>query len=204
MKNFKYIVLLLLPLFFTSCSQSIGFNFSTKDEVLILGPNKNNSIKVQLSNEKYQLSFNRCSNFSYAASINHKLYGKLFIENISLDNICFWNGLPLSFLETKLSLTKEISSMRTIENFELKNYKFKTYLINNTDYLSVIYIFGMRDILIVDNDGKLYKEVLEKFKVDYKDEYSSKKRFNSSYNKSIVRDNFLFKYFQRKIIIPRS
>ena len=60
----------------------------------------------------------------------------------------------------------------------------------------------MRDILILDYEGKLSNSLLNNLGVNYVDKYSSKIRFDLPYNRSLVRENFLNNYFQRDKFTP--
>ena len=122
------------------------------------------------------------------------------MESISLYDICNWNGFPLGLLESKIRSLSEIKSMKTVEKVEVNNYVFKTYLVNEKEYFSIMYIYGLKDTFIVDDEGLLYAEVLKSFDKNYEDKYASKPRYVSNYNKSLVRDNLMHHYFEREPI----
>ncbi len=183
MKTIKFLLLSITCFLFISCSSSAVFQYSTQANTMILG-DKKAPVKVEFTNPNYRGSIHRCTRFPYTISDEHKKYGKL--------------GFPLGLLESKIRLLSEIKSMKTVEKIEVNNYVFKTYLVNDQEYLSLIYIYGLKDTFIVDDDGVLYAEVLKSFDENYEDEYSSKPRYSSNYNKSLVRDNIMHQYFERE------
>jgi hypothetical protein len=176
------------------------YNYSKKSNILSLGINSENFIKIELTKALHTDTFNSCSNFSYTIRDKNEIYGNLFIEYISLEHSCVWNGLSTSFFESDFKHKQNLSSMEVVEEFDIKTYNFKTYLINKKSYMNLIYIYGVsKDILIVDYDGKLYDKVLKVFKPDYVNKYIQKERYNSSYNESLVQNNIFNEYFIREI-----
>ena len=199
MRFYKYLLLILLSLFFVSCSSTIQYNYAQNSKMLTFGISGNKHIKIKLTKPIYVDSFNSCANFSYTISDKNTKYGNLFIENINLEHNCTWNGLSTSFLESDFKDKLKLSSIEVVEEFDIKNYNFKTYLINKKSYMSLIHVFGpYMDTIIIDYDGKLYDEVLKSFKSDYVNKYISKKRFISNYNESMVRNNMFNGYFGRE------
>jgi len=160
--------------------------------------NKKSPLKVEFNKEGYRGNLNRCTKFPYTITDNHPKYGKIFVESVSLYDICNWNGHPLSLLEGKIRFSGSIGSMSTVEKIEVNNYVFKTYLINEKEYLSIIYIYDTKDRFIVDNKGVLYTKILKTFDKNYENKFSSQLRYNKTYDKSMVRDNIIYSYFQRE------
>jgi len=160
--------------------------------------NTKTPVKVKFTQVNYRGNINRCTKFPYTINDSHEKYGKLFVESVSLYDICNWNGHPLSLLEGKIRFLSGIDSMKSLEKIEVNNYVFKTYLINEKEHLSIIYIYGMKDTFIIDNDGILYAEVLKTFDKDYNNKFESKPRYQKVYDKSMVRDNIIYSYFQRE------
>ncbi|NQY94471.1 MAG: hypothetical protein HRT43_09920 [Campylobacteraceae bacterium] len=199
MKTFKFLLLILISFFFISCSTSAVFQYSTQTNTLFLG-DSNSPVKVEFSDPKYRGSIHKCTSFPYTINDDHSKYGKLFVESISLYDVCNWNGFPLGLLESKIRFLSEVKSMKTVETVEVNNYVFKTYLVNEKEYLSIMYIYGLKDTFIVDDEGILYAEVLKSFDENYVDMYGSKPRYSSNYNKSMVRDNIMHHYFEREPI----
>ncbi len=199
MNFFKYFLLIFVTLFFVSCGQTSLYNFSEKNNTLSFGLNKDNYMKIKFTKPTYTDSFDSCAVLSYTISDKNAEYGKIFIENINLAHNCVWNGLATSFIESDFKDKLKLSSIEVVEELDIKNYNFKTYLINKKSYMSLIYIFSpLRDIIIIDYDGKLYDEVLRSFRSDYTNKYLSKKRYTSNYNESLVRNNMFNNYFSRQ------
>ncbi len=200
MKTIKFLLLTLISFLFISCSSSAVFQYSTQSNTMVLG-DKKAPVKVEFTNPNYRGNIHRCTGFPYTISDDHKKYGKLFIESISLNSNCYWNGSPLSLLEGKIRISSEVKSMKTVEQISVSNYVLKTYLVNEKEYLSIIYVYGRNHTFIVDDEGVLYAEVLKSFDENYENKYASKPRYVSNYNKSMVRDNLMHQYFEREPIV---
>lgn len=199
MKPFKYILIVFISLFFASCSQITTFNISEKNNHLNLVKDKNNFIKVDFTNPIYKYNVHSCIDNAYVINDNHSLYGQLFVEDIELNDSCIWRGSVSSRFEHNLMFSLKLTSIKIVEEFEIGNYNFKTYFMDENFYLSLIHIFGTaRDTIILDNDGKLYTKLLKLFKSNYVNDYISKKRYNKKYNNSLSGDVIFYNYFGRK------
>lgn len=197
----KYSFLFFIILLFTACSnKSSIYNYSRNSQILTLGKGVENRVSINLTNPLIQYQSNICVNESYILLDNNQNLGRLFIESISLNSNCDWNGLPLSFFESSIKSNLKINSLETVESFDISSYHFKTYKVNNDSYLSVIYIYGSKARFIIDYNGRLYDKLLKSFKANFTNRYYSKKRYQGSYNYSLVKQNFINQYFQRNII----
>ena len=199
MKPLKYVLIVFISLFFISCSQIRTFNISEKNNHLNFVKDKNNFIKVDFTNPIYQYNVHPCLDNAYVINDNHLLYGKLFVEDIELNDDCIWRGSVSSRFEHNLRFSLKLTDIKIVEEFEIGNYTFKTYFIDENFYFSLIYIyFGTnKDTIILDNDGKLYTKVLKLFKPNYVNDYISKKRYDKKYNNSLSGDVIFYNYFGR-------
>ena len=92
----------------------------------------------------------------------------------------------------------KLKSLKLIEQKAIKNFDFRTYQVNNESYFNVIQNYTtLDDTFIIDYKGQLYSELRAEFEPNYTSPYSDKKRFFSTYNKSLVRKNFFKGYFGR-------
>lgn len=200
-KIFQTFILILLLLFISGCSSSSTvFNYSKNNKTLLLGKDNQNLIKVAFTNPSIQnhQTF-KCVNNSYTLRDENFKYGRLFIESISLNSSCNWNGLSLGFFESNLRAQLNINKMQKVEEFEISSYIFRTYKINNDSYLSLIYNYSRNiDRFIIDYNGKLYDELIKIFKPDYKTNIKFQKRFLGNYNDSLVRKNLIQNYFEEE------
>ena len=184
---------------FTGCMASNSV-YSLNNKILNLGKNQESIIAVDLTKPIVKFHQSGCSQNSYTLLDNNKDYGKLFIEYISLEETCHWNGLPSGYFESNLRSELKLESMKTVENFEIQNYSFKTYKINNDSYLSLIYIYGgSTERFILDYKGKLYDRLLSSFKNDYENKYLKEKRLEATYNSSLVDKNLINSYYIREV-----
>lgn len=200
-KMFQTFILVLLLLFISGCSSSSTvFNYSKNSKTLLLGKDNQNLIKVAFTNPYIQnhQTF-KCVNNSYTLRDENFKYGRLFIESISLNSSCNWNGLSLGFFESNLRAQLNINKIQKVEEFEISSYIFRTYKINNDSYLSLIYNYSRNiDRFIIDYNGKLYDEMLKIFKPEYKTSMKFQKRFLGNYNDSLVRKNLIQNYFEEE------
>lgn len=183
---FKFIIYLLVFIFFTGCS----FSKYRTNEISEIGNIQENQIKNTFSN---------CSNDTFIANINHKKYGRLFIENIDLNFDCTWNGLERGYFEDLFEENLNLHNIEIIERIDYKNYEFTSYLIDDKYYLNLIYKFAaLKDIFILDYEGKLSKELLQKYGQKFKIDFSNNRRFDGVYNGSLVEKNIINIYFQKE------
>ena len=166
---------------------------STIDELKFELP-KNNTLTKKLNNPKYIITSDSCANESYL--LKEKRY---FIEYISLDLDCSWNGLPSGYFEREFKEILKLKSMVALERIDIENYSFSTFKINDKYKLNTISIYTVfTNTFIVDFEGKLYEELLTKYKPSYTNTFTSMPRFQADYKYSMVDFNFLHHYFNRE------
>ena len=203
-KIINSLMAITLALFIAGCANNSSvYNYSNDNKILYLGKNNENIVPINLTNPiiKYYNSF-ACNVNSYTLSDQNKEYGRLFIEYIDLSRNCEWTGLPSGFFESNVKSELKLSSLETVEEFDISSYSFKTYKVNNDSYLSIIYLYGgSTDRFILDYNGKLYNKLLKSFKPDYKSNIHFQKRFLGNYDDSLVRKNIINHYFEREFIM---
>lgn len=201
MFKIKTLLFTFFILFFAGCSFTNSvYNYSKEEKKLIFGKDKAETFFVYLTNPfmQYHSSY-YCVNNSYTLNDLNKDYGRLFVEYISLNSSCNWNGLSSSFFESNLKSQLNLKTLETVEEFDINSYVFKTLKVNDDSYISFIHIYGGdSDKFILDFNGKLYDQLLKKFKSDYKGVYLYKKRFQGNYNDSLVRKNIINRYFKEE------
>ena len=97
---FRFLYIILLSLFFTSCSV------------------KSNLIQDEFTNIKKQNTYDRCANFSYISLSDDIKYGKIFTEYISLDSSCKWNGMARGYFVSLFMDTIKAKSYKVVEKKE--------------------------------------------------------------------------------------
>lgn len=183
----KNILLVLVALVFTACTST------SLDKVSL------SSTKISLENKNIIHTFNDCTDFSYYVNEQNKKYGKLFIEYIDLNSSCKWNGFQRGFFEELFKATLKIKSMKIVEQLDFENFEFTIYLINEKEYLNLIYNYEVfKDVFILDYSGKLSQEYIQKFNNSYKSKYLNKSRFSKEYNKSLVKMAIFNGYFSKE------
>ncbi|AXH08675.1 hypothetical protein CP960_12760 [Malaciobacter halophilus] len=154
---------------------------------------------LDLKGAQTTATFHPCANFSYTSKINDKNYGKLFIEYINLDSNCSWNGFERGFFEELFKQTLKIKSMKIVEQYDFDNYEFTTYLIDNSSYVNLIYVYAVnRTKFILDYNAKLSLELIKEYKPSYESKYLHKNRFKKDYSMSLVRMANFYSYFSKE------
>ncbi len=185
---FRSFIICFVIFIFTGCVQSYKNNFL-----------KNNKI---FEKEKLIYTFDSCSNNSYILNTKNEKYGKLFVEYINLDTNCRWNGFERGYFEYLFKETLKIKKIKAIERLDFENYEISTYLIDNKYYLNLIYIYGVNEnTFILDQEGILSRELINKFDKNYKNKYFDKIRYTFNYKKSLVNLNMINYYFNKEIEI---
>jgi hypothetical protein len=187
-KSFKGLIMgkyfaLILVFFFNGCYFTNSIYFDQIEETL---------------NDKKQITFDYCANFSYISNIKDEIYGNLFIEYINLDRACHWNGLQTGFFEYQFKSTLKLKSFNLIERKKFDNYEFDTYLIDEKFYVNFIYKYSVyEDLFIIDYDGKYTDKRIKEFDKNYSSKYLDKPRFISNYSDSLVKTNIINSYFSK-------
>ena len=188
---YRLFLLCCISLFFTACSNSMLYDYSSSKKELKFKIDEQNYIKTPLNNALFANTFDGCTNDSY--TINESRY---FIEHISLHSNCRWNGLSGGFFEYQFKEKLKLKSMETLERIEINNYTFSTFNINNESVLNIIWLYGAyQDTFIIDYEGKLFNQLITALKPDYKNKYIHQTRFKSDYKQSLVNMNFIKSYF---------
>jgi hypothetical protein len=132
--------------------------------------------------------------FVYEAyTLNNK---EIFLEYIRPDANASWNGQPLSLYEGFFKKKLGIRYLDVIENREYPNYVFKTYRVNDSFILHMIYLFTpVSELFVVDVKGNLYKNLQLKLNKNYKYAYENEQKGDINFNISLVKDNSIKGYF---------
>jgi len=198
MKIKNYLLVTLLTFFLIGCASTTRYQLNTNK--LVLGK-EDGLVNLNFTNPKFQRQGSFCTTESFTLSDENKDYGYIFLESIALSNNCHWNGLPSSFLQNNIKEQLNITSLKTVEDYDIDGYNFKTLKVNDDSYLNLIYIYsGNKDRFILDSYGRLYDKLLKSFKPDYENKYLGKKRFLGKYNDSLVRKNIINRYFEAEKI----
>lgn len=191
----KSILIIIFAFLFNACSsQTLSFGLHN-NELNFKVPN-DKLYALKLSNPQITNNHDRCSTFSYTLNDTTNTYGKIFIEDITLHSNCQFNLEALGAFMYEFKEQLHLKSLQKVEELSFKNYEFSTYKVNDTSYVSVIYIytpFSMR--FMIDYDGKFYNELIMQFDATYKNSFLHEKRFDANYNYSLVKMNIFKHYF---------
>ncbi len=194
---FKSIIFSLIAIFFTSCASS-SFYYDKKENsanINLLNVNK----KITLTNPKIEHTFSQCTINSYILKDDNKKYGNLFLENIELYNNCHWNGSASGFFTYELKTRMKFKSFELVDRFSKDHYEISTYKVNNEKYVSIIDMYTVnRDVLIIDNNGKLSQEIIKILDPKFNFKYVNSPRTDINYNYSLVKFNMFNSYFTKE------
>lgn len=194
---FRLVFLVLLALFFSSCS-AISFSYNNKSHELVFNISKDNVYTAKLFNPCVTPQFDACSSFSYTLHDKSSSWGKLFIEHIDLNSNCQFNSETSGLFLYEYKENLKLNAFELIEVKQHKNYEFYTYKINDLEYINFIYIFSpFAFTFIIDQKGILSQEVLQQFDASYNSLFIKEKRFEANYNYSLVRMNVFKGYFNK-------
>lgn len=120
----------------------------------------------------------------------------VFLEYIRTDANAQWHGQPLSVYEGFFKEKLNIKELKTLEKNEIDHYVFKTYKVDDSLILHMIYIYGScLDIMIWDTKGDLYKQLLFRVDGNYEYNFDNETKGDVNFNISIVKENALRGYF---------
>ena len=120
----------------------------------------------------------------------------IFIEYIRLDHSAQWNGLSLSFFETFFKEKLKIKEFEIIEKKEYGHYTFKTYKINDSFNIHMIFISTVvSDIMILDTKGNLYKNLIFRLDGNYEYKFENDEKGDINFNISMVKENSIRGFF---------
>lgn len=182
----RNILILFILFFFTSCSSIKSFNIENE---------------LSFNKKEFTYSLSGCSSNSYIAKKYDSIYGKIFIEDITLRHNCQWNGLSRSHFENLFKQSMNLSSIKVFERLNYDSFEFTTYLINDKYYINLIFYFGANnDTFILDYNGLYFEQKIKEFNSNYINKSKNEKRFNLDYENSLVRMDFINNYFEKEII----
>lgn len=194
---FRFIFLVLLALFFSSCS-ALSYSYNNKSHELVFNVSNDTSYTVKLYNPSVTPQFDGCSSFSYTLHDKSPAWGKLFIEHIDLHSNCQFNSETSGIFLYEFKENLKLKHFEPIEVKQYKNYEFYTYKINDVEYINFIYIFSpFTFTFIIDQKGVLSQEILQHFDASYHSSFLDKKRFETNYDYSLVKMNVFKGYFTK-------
>lgn len=199
----KFVLAFFIAVLFSACSVDnfVLYNYKTLDNNKnIVSFDFNGNIKrVEFLNPKYNNQYSDCSIDTYTLSEESKEYGKLFIENIRLDNNCQWNGLASGYFVYEFKNRNKYKSFKLVSRFLKSNFEVSTYLVDNEKYVDIIDIFSVNtNTLIIDSKGKLASLIISSLDSNTEYKYLNKPRLDFEYNYSLVNNNIIFHYFGRE------
>lgn len=199
--KYKILFIVAIATIFIGCvkEQSLNVDYNSKDNLLVVNV-ENKNINIPLTDYKHEMQFTTCVDpNSFTLFDKNSKYGTFFVESISLNSDCKWNGLASGYFISEFKSNMKIKSLKLLDRVSKKSVEISTYLADGK-YLNFIYIYGPSDDrMILDTKGELSQLILNQLGLDDKINYLDKPRFElNSYDFSLVENNFLKKYFSRE------
>ena len=194
MNKYNISAIFLSSFLFSGCAtnsyvlneDSLSFNSTKTSQNLAILKVDNNSIKYNSSS---------CASNTYTIKQNFNQYGELNIENIELKTNCVWNGLSRGFYEGFFKEKAKIDSMKLIKRFDIENYEFSQYKINDKYLLNLVFIWNATEsTFIIDTKGKFSSTLLEKLS-STKNLDIGDKIYDLNFNSSLAKENWFRGYF---------
>lgn len=150
------------------------------------------------NNSKITYTMPSCARHSYIAQYNSKELEDLYIEHISLDSGCEWNGLASGFFEAQIKDKENFDSMRKIETVVYKNYEFAQYLVDENRSFNIVTIWDGRSFtFVIDPKMQATQKLLQKLQL--KDNFQKNyKPYAMKEKPSLAKENWFQAYFSRK------
>lgn len=165
--------------------------YKFEDNKLIFKINKEEFFEYDL--DDYEIKTRHDSYVSEAYTLNNE---DIFLEYIRLDHNSTWNGQALSLYENFFKEKLNIKEFEIIEKKEIENYTFKTYKINDSFVLHLIYVYAVNsDMILIDTKGDLYKSLLLKLNKQYEYRFEKEEKGDINFNISMVKENSLKGFF---------
>ena len=153
---------------------------------------KNDDLIFKINSDEFY-TYN-LKQFKQNHNANHHLSRAYTIktEDISLEYISFnmnssWSGAAYSMYEDFFKKELKIKSLKLLEEYEVNNYLFKTFEVDENFTMFFIYIYSSNeDVFIIDTKGELYNQLISKKLPNYKFNYTNNQKGNVNFDISIV------------------
>ena len=150
---------------------------------------------LKVENKSIKNNTTSCTSNAYTINQNFNHFGDLFIENIQLNTKCVWNGLSRGFYEGFIKEKAKIESMSLVKRFDIENYEFSQYKINDKYFLNLVFIWSATEsTFIIDTKGKFTSTLLEKLSSSKSLDIGDKV-YDLKFNSSLAKENWYRGYF---------
>lgn len=192
------LIIFLLAILLSGCTTTKSYTLKNR-YIFFNNPNTNDKlISLKIDNKNISNNVVDCSLHSYTINQNFNSFGRLLIENIPLDSYCKWNGLSRGYYESFFEEKSKITNMKLIKRFDIKNYEFSQYKIDNKYLLNLIFIWNANEsTFIIDYKGKFTNTLLEKLSSQIKLPINDK-NINLNFNYSLAKENWIKQYFSKE------
>ncbi len=194
----KKFILVLISFFLVACNNvEDNSSFSFKQNNIKFKVASNEILFFTLNNFIYEPRANQYLQEGYTLKVKDKEFD-FFLEYIHLSTQSKWNGEARSFYEDFFKEKLKLRSFKLLNRFEVKNYEFSTYLVNENEIIQLIYIWDVyKDTFIFDRSGTLFNNLATRLNKEYKDNFKEYKRTTLEFPYSLIVQNRVNSYFNK-------
>ena len=163
MKRLLYITILftLSSLFIGCATQTATFNNKTK--LLTINIDHKNKKELLFTTPIVNNNGGHCIlNHFAVAQRDVPQYGDIFVEHISIDTNCEWNGLAEGYFSEYMKKYFNIKSVKKLDIKKIGKFEFSTYLLDNYLKIKMIEIWGPKENTFIFDKLGFFSDELEK------------------------------------------
>lgn len=192
----KKFILILISFFLVACNNiEDNASFSFKQNNIKFRVDSKEILSFNINDFIYKSKPNQYLQEGYTLKVKDKKFD-FFLEYIHLSTQSKWNGQARSFYEDFFK--GKVKSFKLLNRFEVKNYEFSTYLINENELIQLVYIWDVyKDTFIFDKKGTLFNTLATILNKEYKDSFKEYKRTTLEFPYSLIEQNRLNSYFNK-------
>ncbi len=194
----KKFIIVLISFFLVACNNvKDNSSFSFKEKLIKFKFDSKEILSFNIDNFIYEPRANQYLQEGYTLKVKDKKLD-FFLEYIHISTQSKWNGQARSFYENFLKEKLKLKSLKLLSRFEIKNYEFSTYLLNNNQIIQLVYIWDIyKDTFIFDKNGILFNSLAILLDKEYKDTFKEYERAKFEFPYSLILQNRFNSYFNK-------
>lgn len=174
-------------------THSSKFSYDENSYKVSLTLTNTKNIKIQLSSPIYIESNNNCTNRAFILKDKSDLYGNVFIEYVDFHNDCNFTGEARGLYQNYLKDKLKLDSLQVHKKFLINESEFIVFIVNDEYILNFLHVYDYdKHAFVLDFTGKVFNELVQVYKPDFKANTQEYNRVDLSLDISIVKDNHLY------------